>query len=403
MAVTGVPFNADVLFNAAAVANPPQPIPDVDYYALVYFTTTGQIIEEIPLASSPLWNQTIDADGSWTITTQIGPDDGSSGMTKAHLREVTDTWRHSVAICWGDGSAEDYVCQAGPLTARGLRSEQPPILQLGGVGFWPLLRKIMQLASDWDGTSLTQDGGADTTYTSSLQGIASAILTNAIARGTLPLDIPDAIDGTNTRTYFGYDLTSAGQRLQELTQVEDGPDILLKPYRTTDGFVRHQALIGNPTLATSGRPLRFDYPGSVTSLVPTDDGTTQSITTYSKGSGVEYATLWAKSTTADAVDKMPLLENADSSHSDVIDQTTLQAWADGTQALTEKPVATWAVSVRQNDPDYPFGSYDPGVTGAYNLADHCWLMDGEYNQRILGFQQSDTVGEFVHLLQDMEG
>lgn len=374
---------------------------DPRYYALVYFTVTGQIIDQIPLQSIPQWAQVIDADNMWTVKTQIGPDDGTSGMTKAHLRGITDGWRHSIAVCWGTGSSTDYVCQAGPITARQQVSEQPPVLQLGGVGFWPLLRKIMQLASTWPGVSLGGAGGADTTYTNSLQGIAAAILTNAMARNTLPLDIPAGpFTGTAVQAYHGYDLTSAGQRLQELTQMQGGPDILLKPRLTGTGFVRHTALIGNPKLTTSGRPLVFDYPGNITSILPTDDFSNLASTTYQKGNGVEYAMLWAKSTDATLPNAgWPPLENVDNSHSDVTDQTTLQRWADGNQGINGRPVSTWAVTALQDDDDYPFGSYDPGVSGIYNVLGHSWLPDNAYSQRILGLQNGTNVGEVVHLLQ----
>lgn len=372
-----------------------------DYYALVYFTVTGKIIDQIPIQSIPQWAQVIDADNTWTVKTHIGPDDGTSGMTKAHLRGITDGWRHSIAVCWGTGSSTDYVCQAGPITARQQVSEQPPILQLGGVGFWPLLRKIMQLASTWPGVSLGGGGGADTTYTNSLQGIAAAILTNAMARNTLPLDIPAGpFTGTAVQTYHGYDLISAGQRLQELTQMQGGPDILLKPRLTGAGFVRHTALIGNPKLTTSGRPLVFDYPSNITSILPTDDFSNLASTTYQKGNGVEYAMLWAKSTDATLPNAgWPPLENVDNSHSDVTDQTVLQRWADGNQGFNGRPVSTWAVTARQDNTDYPFGSYDPGVSGIYNVLGHSWLPDNAYSQRILGLQNGTNVGEVVHLLQ----
>lgn len=376
-------------------------MPTPNYYALAYFTVTGKIIDEIPLQSIPVWNQVIDADNAWTITTQIGPDDGTSGLTKAHLRGITDGWRHSVAICWGTGSPTDYVCQAGPITARQQLSEQPPIMQFGGVGFWPLLRKIMQLAATWPGVSLTQTGGADATYTPTLWHIARQILGNAINRSPLPLDIAVVGGaGTDTRTYYGYELISAGQRLQELTQVQGGPDILLKPVLTGTGYVRHQALIGTPALTTSGKPLVFDYPGNITSLLATDDSSTLSTTTYEKGNGIEYATLWAKSTdTTLTTAGWPALENTDTSHSGVSDPVQLQAWADGTQGLTGRAVSTWAATVRQDDVDYPLGSYDPGVNATYNVRHHSWLPDGAYSQRILGLQNGVNVGEVLHLLQ----
>lgn len=387
---------------------------DPAYYALVYETVTGTIIDEIPLQSIPQWNQTINSDGVWTITTQIGPDNEddpsneSGALSKLHLRSITDHWRHSVAICWGTGQPTDYVAQAGPITARKLVSEQPPVLQIGGTGFWPLLRKMLQVAPNWNGQSVAAGAGADTTYTSSLQGIATAMLLDARQRQqnllnhhVYALDVPAAIPGTAVRNFFGYEFTSIGQRLQELTQGVDGPDILFKPYLTGTGFVAHQALIGNPTLGAAGNPLYFDYPGSIVSLLPTDDGTNESTTSYEKGSGIDAATLWAKSTDTTLTDAgWPILEDVDNTHGDVTDQATLQSYADGAQAFNGRPLSTWNVVVRQDDEDYPFGSYDPGFTATYNLDGHPWELDGEYDQRVLGFQNGTNVKEFVHLLQN---
>jgi hypothetical protein len=278
------------------------------------------------------------------------------------------------------------------------------VLQLGGTGFWPLLRKIMQVASTWDGTSLAQGDGADTSYTSSMAGIAYQMLVNANTRAGLPLDLVANTDtGTVTEAYFGYDLTSAGQRLQELTQMANGPDILLKPYLTGNGYVRHTALIGQPTLVLAGRPLVFDYPGNCTSILPTDDGTNQATTTYVKGNGVEYATLWASASSDLTSSGWPLLEITDTSHSDVTDHTTLQSWADADEAFATNPTDTWAVAVQQADVDYPFGSYDPGVPATYNVLNHCWLPDGAYSRRVLGLQNASKLGQVLHLLQSYPG
>jgi hypothetical protein len=85
--------------------------------------------------------------------------------------------------------------------------------------------------------------------------------------------------------------------------------------------------------------------------------------------------------------------------SQIIVQSELQQWSDGQQALTGRPVETWAVRMRMDDVDYPFGSYDPGFTGTYNVRDHCWLLDNVYNKRILGFTNGSADREFKHILQ----
>jgi hypothetical protein len=375
------------------------------YYALVYFTVTGEVIDEIPLAGVPQWMTKINDTGSWTIQTQIGTDTFDSGgcLSKQHLREITDPWRHSVAICWGTGSRSDYIVQAGPITSRAnLQSGagQPPLLQIGGLGPWGVLLKTMQLASSWPGVSLTQPGGADTNYTDSLWGIATDILTNAVARNPIPLDIPTfAGGGTNVRNYFGYDLATAGQRLQELTQVIGGPDVYLKPYFFDNNHIHHNVLIGQPMLVTSGNPIVFDYPGSIKQILESLDGSNQATTTFEKGDGIEYAMLWAQSIDTTLTNAgWPKLETTDNSHSDVVLQATLQEWADGQQQLNGIGVTTYAITVKMDDPDTPFGSFDPGSPGIYNVRGHAWLPDGELQQRIIGLQQGQQDFEYVHLV-----
>lgn len=378
---------------------------DFRYYALVYFTVTGEIIDEIPLAGIPTWMNKIDDQGQWSIQTQIAAGSSDSGgcLSKQHLRGITDGWRHSVAICWGRGARTDYICQAGPITARGDVTEstdQPPMLRISGVGAWGLLMRTMQLASTWPGTSLGATGGADTSYTDSLWGIAADILNNAKARNPVPLDVPTfAGGGTNVRNYFGYELVSAGQRLQELTQVISGPDIFLKPYFFDNNHIHHNSLIGTPVLSTSGNPILFDYPGSIKDIVETSDFSEQTTTTFEKGDGIEYGMLWAQSTDTTLPNAgWPKLESADNSHSDVTLQQTLQDWADGTQELNGRGQTTYAVTVKMDDQDTPFGSFDPGVTGQYNIRSHRWVPDGVLSQRIIGLQQGSQDFEYKHLI-----
>lgn len=373
------------------------------YYALAYLTKTGAVLDELPLAMTPPWLQLINDPGSWTCYVPVG----GTGLPKDKYLEYTEQeWKIGVAVCYGSGLPTDVVCQAGPiLPSSGYGMvENRPVAQLGGTGFWGLLNARLQVASGWNGTAVTSAGGADTTYTSSLQGIAVGILNNAVARDPLPLDIPAAIAGTNTRTYHGYEFATVGQRLAELTQVQNGPDIVFQPYLAANGSqIRHQALIGNPTLGQPSNALRFDYPGNISSIMPTRDPSKMAKTVYVKGNGVEYNMLWASATDPTLVD-WPLLEYVDTSHSDVTDQATLNGYAQAGISLYGRSVETWTVRNRM-DQNPTFGSYTPGIYAYYNIHDHPFRRDGEYFHRILGFQvqQSDPIGEVRHILQSTAG
>lgn len=376
------------------------------YYALIYLTVTGEVVDEIPLAALPAWLQQINADGTWSVTTKVAAkvdedDPANALLSRDYLRSITDAWRFSVAICYGTGDRiGDSIRQAGPLMSRRCVSEADRTMQFGGAGLWALLRMTMQINSA-SSVASTFTAAQDTTFGTTLWHIASQILSNATARNPMPLDIVTTPDGgTSTRTYNGYDLVSAGQRLQELTQVENGPDVLLRPYFADGSHVRHLAVIGQPTFPSAGDPILFDYPGSITTLLTSDDASQMRTTTYERGNGTAYTTLVASShDTTLTTAGWPLVEVTDSSHADVSEQATLQGWANSQQTLYGEPVETWALSVKMDDEDTPFGTYDCGAPCLLNVLDHFWVPDGRYSRKIVGLQGNSTPNQVDLLLQ----
>jgi hypothetical protein len=369
------------------------------YYALVYLTVTGEVVGTIPLATTPTWQQVYNADGSWTIETPLGAEDG---MSRDDLADLTDDWRFSIAVCRGDGSPSDYVCQAGPILSDAEQDKDPPTLQIGGTGLWPVLKATLQVPSTWNGVSVGLGAGADSTYTSSMQGIAVAVLANAKTRNPVPLDLPVAIAGSTTRSEFGYNFNTAGDFLYALTQDAAGPDVLLKPYRYDDSHIHHLAVIGTPSLANAGNPLVFDYPGNILKILRTRNGSARARTTYQKGNGSSYDTMWA-STTNTSLDTVgfPKLESVSISTSASADQATLQGAAAGAEALNIQRQVLWDVTALMDDEDVPFGSFDPGGTAQYNLQGHRLIRDGVYSRRILGLSNGDTADTYKHIVAAM--
>jgi hypothetical protein len=371
------------------------------YYAALYTTTTGKVIGYMPISANPTWLQQVDDDGSWNIQTQVTSDNGG-GLTKKQLWFNTDEWRFSMAVCFGNGTRPgDYICQAGPIISSQATTSNPPTLQFGGSGLWALLRATMQLNSSWPGVSVNFTGGADSTYNGTLRDIAIQILSNAAARNTMPIDIPSVSGGgTATRTYNGYDLASAGQRLYELTQVDQGPDIFLRPYFSDTNTIRHQAVIGNPGLVTAGAPAVFQYPGNIIDILPTRNGQNLSTRTFERGNGSQYTTLFSQASDPTLVTAgWPNLEYTDINHSDVQVQADLDTWARSNQAINGRRQITWDVTLPTGGPA-PMGTFDPGGNWTYNVQHHWWLPDGSYTHRILGFQNGQKIDQYKHILQD---
>lgn len=371
------------------------------YYCLVYHTVTGLVQEEIPIADQtiPPWLQQINNPGSYSVTTPIG----GKGLSKETLRGFVSGGRFGLAICYGTRTVNDYIAQAGPIWKPKVVSESPPLLQITGEGLWSLLAARWQIPSTYNGTGLG-DPSATVTYTSaSLQSVAVALVTNQVARGTFPVDVPSVSGGTLTMSYYGYDFAPTGQRLQELTQLDLAPDIVFAPYFSDATHIRWKMLVGNPTLSQPGSPLVWDYGRNLQSVLPDIDSTQLATTDLVKGNGVEAAVLWASASDNTLTNAgWPLLEYIDTSHSNVIDATQLQGYANSNQKLHGRPVETWAPIVRADQPPL-LGTYTPGVQATYNMIGHCWQPDGPYTQKIIGIQNGQNAGEVVHILHAIQG
>jgi hypothetical protein len=373
------------------------------YTALAYDTVTGRVLFELDLASEPEWSTRINDVGGWKIAVPLH---GRARATTA--REWCVPWRFSVAIVRGRGVPTDTVCQAGPIIPYAPDDERP-ILTVSGKGFWELLNRRVLHNRGWNpATKRITDTSADLTLNDSLPNIASSIVDHATSMtyrpgSSLPVDLPTpAATGTNTRTYHGYEMAMAGQRLQELTQDANGPDVLFQPYLTVVGglrYVRHRMLIGNPYLTQRGVPLLFDYRSTLKELTIAGDGSDQANAAFVKGTGNEAGQLYGYTADSSLITAgWPMLDMVDSNHTSTSDQTTLDGWASGDVAVANSRPEQWQATVLA-DSNPRWGSYLPGHFADYSVKNHHWLPNGKYSYRILGVSNAPERDKVLHHLQ----
>lgn len=371
-----------------------------EYTALVYQTSTGRVLYDVDLVADPTWSAALNGSNeSWQLTTPI--EDRADAI---RVREWAERWFCSVAILW-----DNQVCQAGPITQNPdfVMTNDMPAVAVTGKGFWENLNQRVLHNRTWNPSSGITSATADLTINDSLPNIAREIVyqaTNMTVRSgsALPVDLPAAIaSNSNTRTYHGWETASAGQRLQELTQVENGPDVYFRPYLTTVGgvrYIRHQMLIGNPFLLQGDAPPFFDLGSSMVDLGISGDSSPLITTTFVKGTGNEAGQLYGYATSADLIGKgWPLLDFVDSSHASASDTATLNSWARANIAQFGRKMEQWKPLILL-DSDPRFGTYIPGHYGDYNINDHPWVPDGTYTSRILGVS-SGSSGDGVPLVE----
>ncbi len=377
------------------------------YTALAYDTVTGRVLFDLELTKDPEWSARINDVGGWKITVPL-----HGAARAAKVREWCVPWRFSVAIVRGRGVPTDAVCQAGPILPYA-PDDDAPVHTVSGKGFWENLNRRLCHSRGWNpAAARITDASADLTINDSLPNIARGIADHATSMtyrpgSALPLDLPTPTPaGTNTRTYHGYEMAFAGQRLQELTQVDGGPDVLFQPYLTVIGgfrFIRHRMLIGNPWLTQPGVPLLFDYRSNLVKLTIAGDGSDQANTAFVKGTGNEAGQLYGYSSDNSLVSAgWPMLDMVDSGHTSASDQTTLDSWASADVALYNSQPEQWQATVLA-DAEPRLGSYLPGHFADYSVKNHHWLKNGKYSYRILGVSNGPERDKVLHQLQAVRG
>ena len=388
-------------------------LPDREYVALAYETTTGRVTREFPLAAEPTWDARLNDLGGGGVSCPLGNSDDWDQW----LHEVARPYRYSIAVGLSGTPTDSPLLQAGPMTGY-VPDEEPAQGQLPNIsftfkGFWQLLMRRLLHANTWNpATARITDSSADLVINDSLPNIAINIAYHATsmvnrAGSTLPIDFPVLFptDG-NTRTYHGYDMISAGQRLQELTQVDGGPDVVFQPYLTTSGgyrVVRHRMLIGNPYLTQPGVPLRFDYRSNLVKVAVNGQGEDTSTTALVKGTGNENAQQYGYATDSSLTSQgWPLLDYVDSGHTSTLIQGSLDSWATADVALLGNLPEQWKATVlTEVDGAARLGTYIPGHFVQYNILDHHWIPDGLYTWRLLGLARTGSTqkGTVEHVIQ----
>ena len=209
-------------------------------------TLTGRVGPKLPAS----------AEGSWTDTINAATQVEATVPTPWLLRQDRiwwSRWAGSILACH-DG--EPIVL--GPITDE--PSGNPEFTTLTGGGLWSLLEKRIVTPGDHtDGSRLAK---ASVTYTEgSLGTIARRIVEDCQDRpqGWFPISYGSPVEegSTRTRTYKGFNLgnNNVAKRLQEISEVINGPDIAFRPrWRQRDAvveWVMFHGTEGLPEIANS--------------------------------------------------------------------------------------------------------------------------------------------------------
>lgn len=149
------------------------------------------------------------------------------------------------------------------------------------------------------------------------------------------------------RTYRGYELSSVGDMLRQLSGVLDGPDMIFDTGGPdTTGRPIRQFRQGEPYLGQQGSPWVWEFGSNLKSYTWPSDGSRFVTRQFSTGEGSVEGTIIAVSEdTSRYAMGYPLVE-AESSYTTVSDSAVLQQHADADQYSARLPVVLPELTVR---------------------------------------------------------
>lgn len=239
---------------------------------------------------------------------------------------------------------------------------------------------------------------------SSLQGIVVQLLTQALSwpSGNVPLTLPSVIAGTSQRAYAGADLAPVGQRIREITQVADGPEVRLTPQWLPDKTgLSWVAEIGTPTqplLYSQQRSIFYvgNQKSSITKLRVNINGKNLVSQAYAAGGrSADKSLVSVSSNPALTAAGYPLLEAVDSSRATVQELATLQTYSDEMVRRGLWPMSSWTFT--HNSQVRPFqSSFRAGDFAEVRVLDDLYLPKGPYQMRMLR-RSGDATGKSIDL------
>lgn len=358
---------------------------------------SGRRLTEVPVSGAS-WDVKHNAAGTVEATIQLGD---AGVRARRELVASLDPARCFLAAVTED----DQVLEAGPIWSHSYDAHKQALtVRAGGIETLFAYRKLIQVLLPGD---VPQE--QTYTYTSSLGTIAKRLIQMAMSHfgGSLPIVLPADETGTNTRTYYGYELAWVADRLKQLREVMSGPDIAFEPRMTADRlgieWVMRHGSTSDPLLHQDGDDWVWDArvaKSAVSGLSVNRDGAGMAMRSWATGSGQETALLMAMEEDLSRLDDgYPLLEQ-ESAHSSVSTLSVLGAHAQAGLEAAARPWQTWNFDVRP-DADPRLGTYRPGDWAkVWVPEDHLYLRsllgEGFYRTRILGFSGGLT-GSVKHV------
>lgn len=348
--------------------------------------TTGRVVGRLPLAALT-WRLPLGlSGGSFQPTVQLdGPPGTDDRSVTRRVRTICADGPRFMLISVYGTRAVSYGFVSAPIPSP--TSVQIGTLDLGGLLARRRVIKTGELANPSSAAANTTLGPT------SKPNLARLLLLQAIAEdgAELPLDIPAvSTSGSHVRTYLGSDLASYTERLRDLGDDADGPDVRVTPVLSVDQqWITLRVDIGEPYVGRSGE-LNFQYPGNCVDVVPDYDFSPMAAWHYVPGNGTDQdkpVGVAVRTTLVDA--GVPLMDRVDTSHGSTRDVALLNGYAEANADVYESGLESLTLTVSA-DAEPALGTYAPGDDLQLRTSRHWWLDNTVHHRRIVDMSGDHT-------------
>lgn len=354
-------------------------------------TVSGKNLGRIP-ALVQNWRRELN--GTDTASVVLAPG-ALTTATRDNYRLLTTPARMTCVIEWTNpGDTVGTPVFAGPFWNR--KWDDKTTLNATGIKSILDRRKLVTWAPPYQ-TQVLQY--ANMTLGSIAAQIVGFVTSNSKPGAGLPITLPSTIpdtDPTHVKTYQGFNLKTAGSALTDLTNLINGPDIDFLPTwaDATRSAINYQMRVGTTTQPQLYAPSKITFDASqpkssVKKITYVDDSSQLATTQYGNGAGSDVDTLMSAATNPNLVNLgWPALEQQTDYKTETV-QAKLDAAVQGDLAVAQKPTEQWGLIVDGTLAPV-LGSYNLGDIAKVRVANHVWIPDGDYTQRVIAIQGDAT-------------
>lgn len=248
------------------------------------------------------------------------------------------------------------VLHAGYVT-RAKRAGRAWSVSCGGGGTILEKRLVLNfaLSSSWRDGYVTVDeehpaGDWPLALSGSYSDIVRGLILETLKWGRLPIEAAPRQGGSHVRNYSSYDLATVRQRIGEIAELEDGPEVRFDPV-VSAGSVSFRQRTADEIVDNRWRWNAY-VPGSPVALGDEDaDGAAMCTQCFAAGGKDEDRLLVASASSSVLTSAgWPVLQVADTSHSTASELPTLRSYARAAVLAGDDQQRTRALAVRADLP-----------------------------------------------------